>query len=186
MTATTTELDAELAEARKAFPYGTRVEYWTGERKGPARKSKTTSDVWRMDAGQLVVKVRGQAGGIALTHIEKGRPGAPALEFRRPLCPLCGEETSHDGDSFTCEPCGAYWPTDHDEGEWYDDDAEQCEATHQPFARNEFAAGKPYQFETVRCMLDADHAGKHRVDSITTWTDETAVNEHGPAVEVAP
>ena len=107
---------------------------------------------------------------------------APALYWRSPDCSVCGEETSHDGDSFYCEHCNVYWPDEPDgEGAWHNDDIEQCPSTHQPLARNSFAEGKPYQYETKRCLLDADHKPPHRVDAITEWTDETAVNGLGPA-----
>ena len=105
------------------------------------------------------------------------RPKPPELYFPYPDCSVCGKETSHDGDSFYCEHCGIYWPdSGRGAGDWYDEKAEQCASTHQPLANNEFADGKPYKYETKRCLLDAGHDGKHRVDSITTWTDETAVN----------
>lgn len=109
------------------------------------------------------------------------RDVAPALYWTNPDCSVCGKETSHDGDSLYCEHCGAYWPDDNGEGVWADEDTEQCASTHQPLARNQFAVGKPYQFETKRCLLDADHKPPHRVDAITEWTDETAVSGLGPA-----
>jgi hypothetical protein len=105
----------------------------------------------------------------------------PALHHRSPDCSICGEEVSHDGDSFYCEHCNAYWPEDSDDGAWNNDTAEQCASTHQPLARNQFAKGKPYQFETRRCLLDAGHETPHRSDAVTTWSDETAVNGLGAA-----
>lgn len=108
------------------------------------------------------------------------RPAPLPLEYRYPSCTMCGEEVSHDGDSFYCEHCDAHWPDSHnDEGSWADESAEQCGSTHQPLAKNQFAEGKPYQFETKRCLLSADHKPPHRIDDLTTWTDETAVNGMG-------
>ena len=112
------------------------------------------------------------------------RDAAPALYHRAPDCSICGEEVSHDGDSYYCEHCNAYWPDPVGEGEW-SDDTKQCPSTHQPFARNPFAAGKPYQFDAERCLLDEDHQPPHRSESITEWTDETAVTGVGPAVDGA-
>lgn len=114
------------------------------------------------------------------------RPAPGELEWRAPDCPICGEETSHDGDSYYCEGCNACWPGNTGEGEWLDDTASQCPSTHQPLAKNEFAAGQSFRFDTVRCLLSADHKPPHRHDVITDWTDETAVNGYGPAVEVTP
>ena len=31
----------------------------------------------------------------------------PYCSIQNPACGACGSETSHDGDSFYCEPCGA-------------------------------------------------------------------------------
>lgn len=109
------------------------------------------------------------------------RDAPPELYHRAPDCSICGEEVSHDGDSYYCEHCNAYWPDPVGEGAWNNDDVEQCPSTHQPMALNEFAEGKPYQFDTERCLLDADHKERHRSDSITTWTDESAVNGYGGA-----
>ena len=111
------------------------------------------------------------------------RDAAPGLYHRAPDCSICGEEVSHDGDSFYCEHCNVYWPDPHGEGAWNNDDTEQCASTHQPLARNKFAEGKSYQFETKRCLLDADHDGKHRADMINEWSDETAVSGLGPTEE---
>lgn len=109
------------------------------------------------------------------------RQAAPELYHRSPDCSVCGEEVNHDGDSFHCEHCNAYWPDPHGEGTWYNEDDPQCASTHQPMALNEYAKGKPYQYDIKRCLLDADHAGKHRSDMITNWTDESAVNGYGGA-----
>jgi hypothetical protein len=168
------------------IPVGTPVLYWPGERTGPGRRSKTRSEPWRMGSGELVVKVYGHEGGIALTHIQVRRELPPPLDFQLPDCSVCGKRTDHDGDHICCYSCGIYWPTNTDEGEWTDEDAKRCEATHQPFALNAYANGKPYQFDTERCMLTAGHDGKHRADQITEWTDDTAVNGRRPAAAVAP
>jgi hypothetical protein len=63
------QLAIELEEARRRYPTGTKVTYWPGYNQHVGQKSVTRSEVWRMPAGQLVVKIDGRAGGIALTHI---------------------------------------------------------------------------------------------------------------------
>ena len=52
------------------LPIGTPVTYWPGFREGPGRPSFTRSNVWEL-GGQPVVLVKGHAGGVALTHIER-------------------------------------------------------------------------------------------------------------------
>jgi hypothetical protein len=54
----------------EALPIGTPVTYWLGFREGDGIKSVTRSNVWDV-CGTPVVMVRGAAGGIALTHIER-------------------------------------------------------------------------------------------------------------------
>ncbi|MGW7684866.1 hypothetical protein ACWGID_29270 [Kribbella sp. NPDC054772] len=97
------------------------------------------------------------------------------LLWRNPACMMCGDEVSHAGDGWSCENCHAYWPTDNPEhGEWTNDVADQCTATTQPFADNPHAIGKPYQYETVRCLLDATHTGTHKAGVLRRWDDHPA------------
>jgi hypothetical protein len=63
--------DVELDKARADMPEGTPVTYWPGYNQHVGRETVTRSEVWRMPAGQLVVKLDGYTGGIALTHITK-------------------------------------------------------------------------------------------------------------------
>jgi hypothetical protein len=62
----------QSSAGRKAvsLPIGTAVTYWPGLREGDGIKSVTRSNVWDL-GGTPVVLVRGHAGGIALTHIER-------------------------------------------------------------------------------------------------------------------
>lgn len=52
------------------LPIGTPITYWPGFREGPGIPSFTRSNAWPL-GGTPVVLVHGQAGGIALTHIER-------------------------------------------------------------------------------------------------------------------
>lgn len=52
------------------LPVGTPITYWPGFREGDGVTSFTRSNVWAL-GGTPVVLVRGRAGGIALTHIER-------------------------------------------------------------------------------------------------------------------
>jgi hypothetical protein len=58
-------------------PEGTRVRFWPGARWGddgetelPAKKGLTRSAAWLLGGHTPVVMVTGQAGGVALTHVE--------------------------------------------------------------------------------------------------------------------
>lgn len=109
------------------------------------------------------------------TTAKPTRTKAPGLIFSNPDCPVCGAETSFD-DTFYCESCGIHWPDPHNAGEWLNDDAEQCPATHQPFVS---LRGSSSQYVTVRCLLDAGHDQAqypHRDEYWINWTDATAVN----------
>jgi len=52
------------------YPVGTPVLFWPGARQGDGRPSTTRSEAWELGDGTAVVKVKGYAGGIALTHVE--------------------------------------------------------------------------------------------------------------------
>jgi hypothetical protein len=72
--------EREVREWNEAHPVGTRVRYWTMEREGEGKISKTRSEAWVI-CGHASVKVDGTAGGIALTHVE------PATIY----CAYCGK-----------------------------------------------------------------------------------------------
>jgi hypothetical protein len=59
--------EAELWNA--AHSVGTTVRYWTGAREGEGRESTTRSEAAEM-CGSAVVWIKGQAGCIALSHVE--------------------------------------------------------------------------------------------------------------------
>lgn len=155
-------------------PVGTPVLAWPGVREGAALlRTRTRSLAWALPAGDIVVSVDGHGGGIALTHIDDDptrQPAVPDIEFEEPPCPICGTELNVDGDSFTCDPCGASWSMNGTGGRWDDPAAPRCLATVNPFPTTD-----P---DVVReCTLAQDHdledAGdKHRTaDGLTSWTD---------------
>lgn len=104
----------------------------------------------------------------ATTKVKRDAP--EGLLTRNPACMMCSEEVSSGDDGWVCEHCSAYWPyEDPDNGSWYDDTAAQCGAIDQPWRGKHFA-GKPYQFKTVRCLLEAGHdSEKHRSGGCHEW-----------------
>lgn len=69
-----------------------------------------------------------RAEGFYLCHCSKRRrehdgftepPGE--LIFNNPVCPRCYHEVGHDGDSFTCPRCCAYWDEPGAEATFYDE-----------------------------------------------------------------
>ena len=72
--------EREVREWNEAHPIGTRVRYWTMAREGEGKLSRTRSEAWEI-CGHASVKVKGKAGGIALSHIE------PVMI----LCAYCGK-----------------------------------------------------------------------------------------------
>lgn len=56
-------------EWNAAHPIGTDVLYWTGERKGDGKRSRTRSRAVLMSSGHASLWVEDEAGCIALTHV---------------------------------------------------------------------------------------------------------------------
>ena len=54
----------------RAYPVGTPVEYWTGAREGVGKVSRTRSIATVLGGHTAVVWVAGEAGCIALSHVE--------------------------------------------------------------------------------------------------------------------
>lgn len=80
----------------------------------------------------------------------------PELEHRPPDCSVCGAETEHDGDSWTCVDCGLYWPEEGVLGALIDDSRPICGAECQPFKMRLTLE------DTYRCIRRRDHDGEHR------------------------
>lgn len=92
------------------------------------------------------------------------RPLPPPLELVDPLCTLCGEYVTHDGDEFGCGTCHASWPDTSigsARGEWETPDAERCTALDGRFYRGGcFYSGREPD-EQWQCMYVAGHEGAH-------------------------
>lgn len=98
------------------------------------------------------------------------RPDPPELEFPYPPCSLCGKDTYHDGDSFVCDPCGAYWSSNTGRGSWMEPDLKVCASTHTPFDRPDLGAEhESIRHHVAHCMREDGHDGKHRSDEFTEW-----------------
>lgn len=95
-------------------------------------------------------------------------PGS--LVPRNPMCPLCYDEVSCDGDTFWCEPCGAQWPCEdpgfNDPGGWRDDEAAQCGGIKQPFLTSKY---DNIRHDEIRCLLDQGHETDHIGADGITW-----------------
>ena len=63
-------LQAACAAFNSCHPIGTRVRYWTGVREGDGRTSATRTKAQVLGGHTSVVWVDGQAGCIALSHVE--------------------------------------------------------------------------------------------------------------------
>lgn len=53
-------------------------------------------------------------------------PPGPLLH-QNPLCPRCGDEVWHDGDSLTCNQCCVHWPDANGDAEFFDDHGDLTE-----------------------------------------------------------
>ncbi|WP_181312496.1 hypothetical protein [Nocardioides campestrisoli] len=111
------------------------------------------------------------------------RPAPPELEHRAPLCPMCHEETSHDGDSWLCQGCEASWDDNGRGGSWFDEDLKVCDSTFKPFDNpNLELRYESIRHHVVHCSRavdeDGEHDGKHRTLSAVyayEWVDEQAL-----------
>lgn len=92
------------------------------------------------------------------------RPAPPPLEYRTPLCSVCGGETTPDPDGgFDCTGCYAYWTDDYwRPGEWADPQAKQCAASVSPHEDNTWIpAADPRKHTSYNCFRDSGHDGEH-------------------------
>jgi hypothetical protein len=100
------------------------------------------------------------------------RPGPGSAGAQNPTRPLCSETTDYDEGTFVCYSCGCYWPAENYwlvDGQWLDEDAEQCPADVRPHLGDIL---HPNIADTVeRCLLDAEHDPPHR-SADDDWTDE--------------
>lgn len=126
----------------REHPPGTPVLAWPGARKidgypvEPLR-TRTRGSAWVIGVDDVVVRVDGHAGGIAITHVDHDptrQPAVPDVEFSMPPCPICDTALDSDGDALVCYPCGASWSSDGTGGEWQSPDRPRCRATARPYA----------------------------------------------------
>ncbi|MBM9401600.1 hypothetical protein JUN65_08370 [Gluconacetobacter azotocaptans] len=61
-------LTAEAFNAK--YPVGTPVRYFQTSGEPSYRDSKTRTTAWTLGHGAAVVSIEGQAGGVAITHIQ--------------------------------------------------------------------------------------------------------------------
>lgn len=57
-------------DASNMFPIGTEVKYFPIFGEDKYEKTKVRSDAWALGHGELVIKVNGRAGGVAISHLE--------------------------------------------------------------------------------------------------------------------
>lgn len=88
----------------------------------------------------------------------------PSAEIEYPTCGSCGGETSHDGDTFTCEDCGLYFDPTTLRPNYLDDRVAPCgvpcvEPLHSPTSS---ALDDRVPWECTGCLLPAGHTSPHR------------------------
>lgn len=113
------------------------------------------------------------------------RPLPPPLQVQYPLCGICGNETSHDGEHWQCENCKAFWRADGTEGEragnWDYPDAERCPSIDGRYLTGGCWSRNSYDATLRQCLLDAGHTGDHHWNSAESysycWTDLQAATE---------
>jgi hypothetical protein len=66
-----TEFCRDLARSwNESVPVGTSVRYWPIACEETSRATKTRSEAWALGNGQVVVKIEGVAGGVAIEHLQ--------------------------------------------------------------------------------------------------------------------
>lgn len=63
-----TKMTAE--QASKMFPVGTKVKYFPISNEDKFEETEIRSKAWALGHGELVIKVDGRAGGVAISHLE--------------------------------------------------------------------------------------------------------------------
>ena len=57
-------------DASKMFPVGTRVKYFPIFGEDKHEEAEIRSEAWALGHGELVIKITGRAGGVAISHLE--------------------------------------------------------------------------------------------------------------------
>jgi hypothetical protein len=61
--------DLTASQWNELYPVGTDVRYWPIRDEPECRDSTTRSEAWELGHGEPVVKIKGQAGGVLLSHL---------------------------------------------------------------------------------------------------------------------
>lgn len=81
----------------------------------------------------------------------------PPPDPQLPICSLCWEETTHDGETLSCLKCGVYWGEDWGKPGWrIDGDTPQCAAEISPWPDDVNLGNVKY-----RCLLTEGHKSLH-------------------------
>jgi predicted amidophosphoribosyltransferase len=84
-------------------------------------------------------------------NLHRDRPEPPPLEYRSPLCSVCGNEVDYVGGCFTCPGCRVFWQEEDafdEDGEWEEPDAKRCTSVDV------------HDGEQVRCVRQAGHKAR--------------------------
>lgn len=57
-------------QASEMYPVGTKVRYYPVAGENNYEESVVRSSAWALGHGELVVKINGRAGGVAISHLE--------------------------------------------------------------------------------------------------------------------
>ena len=57
-------------DASNMFPIGTKVKYFPIFGENKFEETEIRSEAWALGHGELVVKVKGRSGGVAISHLE--------------------------------------------------------------------------------------------------------------------
>lgn len=88
----------------------------------------------------------------------------PRCSIQYPSCGACGDDTSFDGESIVCDPCGLNYGTGEDdtEAEYLDyDDATPCA---EPCANRWHEPGRirdGFEYACQPCALPSGHTSDH-------------------------
>lgn len=103
------------------------------------------------------------APGFHLCHCSKrsreaaGHTAPPDdLEWVSPICPRCDEHVDHDGESWTCPRCRAYWASDGTSAEFYDDYGDLDKQLAELAERNRTASVTPAAPSTSPAVVDVE------------------------------
>lgn len=109
------------------------------------------------------------------------RTKLPYCTIQNPACGACGGETSHDGDSFYCEPCGLDYGDGGSEtrATYRDEGVEPCGHPCGNYWHGRDLSAVGWSFRCEPCALPATHEeGGH-------WHDCSPIRTIDPVLSVA-